>query len=225
LIRSLQPKSVRVRLTLWYVGTLAFILVLYSGGLYYFLRQNLFEEIDRKLHADLELANDAISGDGLSSTLDSLKSNGLQERWLVEVFSGEGRLLGSVPVEDRSLLGSIEPGCHDRLGFTGSVHTADGLHLRMRCGIVRAQGKELIVRVARPTERIQGELERFRLIIWLSLPLALALTTIGGYLLSRKLLKPIADMTTTAGRISVENLSQRLRVDNPDDELGKLLTR
>jgi heavy metal sensor kinase len=71
-------------------------------------------------------------------------------------------------------------------------------------------------------ERIQAELERFGLVILIGLPLALVLTTLGGFLLTRRLLKPISYMTETASRITAENLNERLPVENPGDELGRL---
>jgi len=62
--------------------------------------------------------------------------------------------------------------------------------------------------------------------IWRSLllgfPIALVLAGFGGYALARKALAPIDSMATQAKTISAERLSDRLSIENPEDELGKL---
>src|SRR5690606_25204519 len=57
---------------------------------------------------------------------------------------------------------------------------------------------------------------------YLAIPLALAAAAIGGSLLARKSLAPVVAMSDTADQIGSKDLSQRLHVDNPDDELGRL---
>jgi heavy metal sensor kinase len=53
-------------------------------------------------------------------------------------------------------------------------------------------------------------------------PIALGLAAIGGWFLARKSLSPVVAMADRARRIGVENLSERLPVANPRDELGRL---
>ncbi len=54
------------------------------------------------------------------------------------------------------------------------------------------------------------------------IPLTLVLAGFGGYLLARRSLSPVVTMSTQASRIGAENLHERLRVENPQDELGRL---
>jgi len=61
-----------------------------------------------------------------------------------------------------------------------------------------------------------------RLSIGLGIPLLLVLSTLGGYLLARKSLQPVAVMTDRAAQISASTLHERLPVANPEDELGRL---
>ena len=51
---------------------------------------------------------------------------------------------------------------------------------------------------------------------------ALALAILGGYLLLRRLLRVIGQVTTTAQDIAAGDLSRRLNFQGPDDELGRL---
>jgi len=54
------------------------------------------------------------------------------------------------------------------------------------------------------------------------IPISVALASVGGYFLARKSLAPVVSMSTQAGRIGAENLSERLPVQNAKDELGHL---
>lgn len=55
-----------------------------------------------------------------------------------------------------------------------------------------------------------------------AVPLALLLTSLGGYFLARKSLSPVADMASQARSIGAVSLRERLAVTNPRDELGEL---
>jgi len=56
----------------------------------------------------------------------------------------------------------------------------------------------------------------------LGLPLAVAAAGLGGYTLARRALKPIERMANHAQLITAERLEDRLPIDNPKDELGRL---
>jgi signal transduction histidine kinase len=55
-----------------------------------------------------------------------------------------------------------------------------------------------------------------------SAPILLLISSAGGYLMSRKALKPVDRITATARSISIRNLSERLPVSNTRDELQRL---
>jgi len=62
------------------------------------------------------------------------------------------------------------------------------------------------------------------LILLLGLPLAAAIAGFGGYTLARRALAPVDHMAEQARLITAERLKERLPVDNPKDELGRLAT-
>jgi heavy metal sensor kinase len=53
-------------------------------------------------------------------------------------------------------------------------------------------------------------------------PLLLLAATGGGYLLAGRALAPVASITDLAARVGAQDLSARLQLDLPDDELGRL---
>jgi two-component system OmpR family sensor kinase len=59
-------------------------------------------------------------------------------------------------------------------------------------------------------------------VLWLAVPLALAVTGFGGWFLARRSLAPVVAISDRAEHISLASLDQRLPVVNPRDELGRL---
>src|SRR5262249_34446616 len=55
-------------------------------------------------------------------------------------------------------------------------------------------------------------------------PIAVFVAGVGGYLLARRALAPVDRMAERARLINAERLNDRLPVNNPDDELGRLAT-
>ena len=62
------------------------------------------------------------------------------------------------------------------------------------------------------------------LILMLGLPLAVGVAGLGGYVLARRALAPIEQMTARAQTITAERLGDRLPVANPENEMGRLAT-
>ena len=69
---------------------------------------------------------------------------------------------------------------------------------------------------------MRRDLRGLSFILIVGLPLAVAIAAFGGYALARGALGPIERMTERARTISAERLGERLPVDNPDDEMGRL---
>jgi len=67
-----------------------------------------------------------------------------------------------------------------------------------------------------------AELHELLVAILIGLPIALAISALGGYSLARRALRPVEEISAQAQTISAERLGRRLPVENPHDELGHL---
>jgi heavy metal sensor kinase len=85
-----------------------------------------------------------------------------------------------------------------------------------------SQGKGFEIHAAVPTEPFDQALDRFRVIEKEALPLLVLIATLLGYWLSGRSLAPVNRIIRTAKEIGVENLSRRLDVPRPHDELRRL---
>lgn len=89
---------------------------------------------------------------------------------------------------------------------------------------VAEEGGQLayLVRVLSPLDLVEGPLRRLRLILFLALPVAMALSGAAGAWLAGRTLRPVDRLTQTARGISAENLRVRLPVPAAGDELSRL---
>ena len=83
-------------------------------------------------------------------------------------------------------------------------------------------GHPVIIQVARSDAPMRRELRELTLILVLGLPFGVAAAGLGGYALARGALAPVTRMAARAQSITAARLNDRLPVDHPHDELGRL---
>ena len=221
-----RPRNVRSRLTLWYVLVLAGLLALYAGVACLFLFLSLREDFDRNLLEDLETVEGMLAKEPSGGvSLHSSHPDAVEPRigHFIEVWSREGSLLyRSAALQDQSL-GSApdtDEGLHDPSPSTARL--PNGTRVRVASSVYHVEDRRVVVRVAYNQEALWRELGEFGEVLLLGFPIAVLLAGFGGYALARKALSPIDSMATQAKKISAERLGDRLSIENPEDELGKL---
>jgi len=221
-----RPHSVRVRLTLWYAGALAVVLLLYAGGVFAFLRHRLSAELDYHLHEDFEVAEQTLerTGDGgIHWRADDHhdEEDFSDESWLA-VWSTDGTLLYHHPPSEGGDAEAISPPPSPaRFGYY-SVVLSNGISVRVLDGSYTVASLPVFIRVGRSEARLQHELGRLLSVLALGFPLAIGIAGFGGYVLARRASAPVGWMADRANTITAEHLGERLPVVNPDDELGHL---
>jgi len=221
-------RSVRVRLTLWYTGTLAVLLSLYAGGVFVFLSHSLFTELDHRLHDDFELAEQMLerSDDGgirWRAGEHHHEEDSNDEGWL-EVWDPVGQLLyrrAAFEGAGENTFSSSLP--LERSGYA-SVLLSGNVPVRVLSGSYVIEGLPVTIRVARSEARLRHEIYELLVILGFGFPVAVGIAACGGYALARRALAPVGRMADQARTITMERLSERLPVVAPDDELGHLAT-
>ena len=97
----------------------------------------------------------------------------------------------------------------NRIGFSCRVSVLDGQPVYFALAAAPESGNLLV-------------LQRFWVGLLASVPVLLLVSSAGGYWLSRKALKPVDKIAAAARFISIRNLSERLPVAQPGDELQRL---
>src|SRR6185436_17269345 len=93
---------------------------------------------------------------------------------------------------------------------------------RLLTGVATIARRPVVIQVAVSEQPMKDYLRELLFFMLLGLPLAVAVAGLGGYTLARRALAPVDRMAERARSITAERLTDRLPVDNPDDELGRL---
>jgi heavy metal sensor kinase len=218
-------RSIRVRLTLWYVLLLAVILAVFSAGVYFALRENLYSNLDDSLGSKAQLMDGALQDNNGSLQLSTENAPGdPQGEQFTRVFDASGRLVfdnaprsAAIPV-DSAAAGAAIQGRATR-GATSSA--GDRLRV-LTTPIIRDGAIKGALQVGLSEGDVRDTLRTLLLIIAIAYPLTLAVASAGGVFLAGRALGPIDSMTRVAKQLSAEDLSQRLDMQMPDDEVGRL---
>lgn len=224
-----KHRSFKVRLTLWYAAVTAVVLAMFALGTYEIVEHRLAAEIDRQLRIDFDLVEAQLEKDPAG-----------QVRWLVrgahgddgfarlsawfEVWSEDGRLLlRHWLVPDSDIKTTLPPPLGSTLRFT-SIELEQGLHVRLMERPARVEATGVVMRMFRDESEMRRTLRQIVEVFLFTLPFAVVAASLGGYLLARRSLRPVAAMADQAQRITSESLSARLPNPNPADEFGQLAT-
>jgi heavy metal sensor kinase len=225
-------ETVRARLTLWYVSLLAAVLVAVIALIYILLARALYVRIDDSLHAVVQiaatsLANDLNEGQSVESAAASTAAELASRQYMLVIYDGAGQLLADEGREDDIVipLSSVQslPGGEVSLITIVETDDLDDRHrLALHRVVLPPSRTEYVIVVGSSLEPTDEELESLRGILSYVVPLALVVAGIGGWFLARRSLSPVVAMAGRARQIGIENLSERLPVVNPKDELGRL---
>jgi two-component system OmpR family sensor kinase len=225
--------SVRVRLTFWYLGLLALVLIAFSTGIYFLLSQTLHNRLDASLRNEvraLATVYERQLGEGKAENESAVvaQEERLFPRQATAIYSSDGQVVAEKPTRSgkhaRLPALSVLP-AEDTYFYTMQEEEdggRDGRRIAAKRILNTANGKSYIYAVSQPLDRVVEELASMRSILFVAVPLALAMAGIGGWLLARRSLAPVVAMSERARRISAENLEERLPLGNGRDELGKL---
>jgi heavy metal sensor kinase len=211
----LKAGSVRLRLSLWYVAVLTAIIFVFALGIYFFVRASLLRHIDNHLDRDFDtVVRMARQG---PEELKALTRHG--NVFLFRVAEGS-----AVRVETegwaRAGLGLGLAGL--RSASSSSVRAPDGQPYRVKALTITSAGAPLLIAVAHEEQTFGQSMHSLTMILLLGIPAALILAVGGGYFLAGRALSPIGAMAAKAREITAERLSERLPVENPHDEFGRL---
>ena len=220
-----RPLSLRVSLTLYHVLAMLVILGIYAVVVYTFVSRSVTASLDQRLRGDFQLATAMVDEepDGQITWYDPQENGGSEDSPWLEVWSPAGQRLYANGVAMRTPLAAsrelaLQPGDRLQSLSTGS----ETFRVMSQHGLISKQ--PVVIQVGRSEAPMFEELHQLVLILVLGLPLAIAIAGFGGYSLARLALAPVNRMAERARLITAERLSDRLPVDHPEDELGRLAT-
>ena len=229
--------SVRVRLTIWYTVVMTCVLLVLAIATYLIVLNNAIRRTDSAIveQADSFLKTvdaEANGQTGVEVLLESVTVAISEHRFrdtLFIVLDQSGNIVASSqeperPEEHSAALESLHGSLHSLTGGKYPFDTTrSGRRAYRRYFRPFSAAQKLCTLVVLQSLHPQQEfLETLIGTFALVIPLAILLASSGGYFLARRSLAPVTAMGAQAGRISADNLHERLTIENAKDELGAL---
>jgi heavy metal sensor kinase len=224
-----RPLSIRARLTLWYTGVVAAILLLVGVAAYSLLRWHLYNDLDASLFTVADVLRDAPPVDPaapLPPDLEPLVRGFLGSEFsdaLMQLLDPEGRL------RSRALRPALPLSPEARVNALRGAPTLETVELTtgerarlLTMPVVRGGRIVDMVQVAMPLRRTHQTLVRYVETLLVLLPLGAVLSAIGGWFLARRALRPVDRMSHSALEISAQDLGRRLELRGTHDEIDRL---
>jgi heavy metal sensor kinase len=212
-------------LTLWYVLLLAITLAAFSAGVYVALRQTLNRNLDDSLEGRAEIIAGLVTEDGQLGDGDvEIPGDPVDGEEFARIYDSSGdvafdNISPRFPVpEDPDAVRAALSGRTTRRGVDAGFGK-----LRVLTAPIRADSGIIgVTEVGLSEDDVREPLSVLLVIIAVGYPLALVIASGGGVFLAGRALSPIDALTRTARKISAADLSQRLDMRLPDDEVGRL---
>lgn len=232
MIRWWRRRTLRFRLAAWYAAGGVMLLAVFCVVIYGFVSRRMAQPLDRQLRADFASVRQRLSLDAEGRMLWDGREPKPGEAWTwsdpwFEVWDEQGRLLQRQWPLDEARLEQTPYAPAPDWETLSVFNIAADLRLRVLSAPWSPQGDgagspRWMLRVMRVHKPAAEALSALSLILAVSLPVVVALLVLGGYLLTRHWLRPLDNMVAEAERIGADDLTRRLPVTNPHDELGRL---
>jgi heavy metal sensor kinase len=232
----MNTRSLSFRLVTWYGGLLTLVFVLIGAltviVLREYLESNVLDTQARRARqiADTLVAAASRSGDAnIAREVEELYAPEANERF-IRITRGDGHVVyASGPPHD----GSFDPGSvpapslpHSNLAqpgpFLRKESLSTGSMMIAAQTYVGANSSRYVVEVGVSSARTEGTVRQVLLMLAIGLPIAVCVAVTGGFILVRRALKPVDNLSQKAAAITQHSLSERLPVVRSGDELERL---
>lgn len=224
----MSARSIRVRLTVWYLAVIVPATVVLAGGSWWLAQRNVNDALDRTLAERIDGTRYFLT----SMTHEGLRPGHMREEFgeyaelsrgeaLLDVSDANGDVLSRPTIAGWStLLDATVPGPEGTFAPTDGTIGIDPV--RVSSATVRAGGANYRVTVALPTRASHDALRHFGWILTGLVPAVLFVAGLGGYWIAGRALAPVDRMTRIVQETTLRNLDRRLDVPPAQDELRRL---
>ena len=215
--------SLRLRITAWYAGLLATVLLIFGAFLYWSLARFLSHSLDRTLSDNAHniarqfVSRAQVRGDGFIAHEVNETYAPKMSGWFIRIVRPDNTVLYQSAQTQWNSSAVPLPKLFS-LGDHYSSFTVKGDRLALYA--MHYQG--YLIQVGRSSAHEQDSLDNLLLTLALLTPLTLLIAAFGGYLLMGLPLKPVTALTNQAERVGVQHMGERLPVIHTGDELERL---
>jgi signal transduction histidine kinase len=208
--------TLKFKITIWYALFLLVLLSIFSVFLYFAISELLYNSTEDLLKADTNQVMSILQVEGNVIVLEQPYKIITTNTYFV-VFDSKGNANIDSEILPQLVNLPIEAGQVRYIKI-------DDIHWAVYDEPMQIDGEVLgWVRVSRSMESLVNTLNNLKLIMFIAIPLYIVFASLGGLFLADRALRPIDDITKTAGAISKGDIKQRLKTPRTKDEVGRLV--
>jgi heavy metal sensor kinase len=222
---------IKWKLTVWYGGILALILVIFSSGVYIYFRNSLQKNIDTKIKSIGEVLASSITdvhNQSVFGNFDRYLENVLGRKpkgKFIQIIDASGKIgpkmndieTDTIPVSFKTI---------ERVKRGETVYeTMENTNPRLRMltmPIFENKQVTSIIQVGTSLADFDETMKKLLIIMIISILTSISVTIVAGYFMAKKTLKPVDQIRRAAIKISSSNLDERIDIKGRKDELGRL---
>jgi len=219
--------SIRFRIAAWYFSTAAPIVVGLAIGSWFAMRASIYYSLDEELFRETTLVSRFVDahGDTAIAELQQEASSSLAVPTageLFQIYDENRNLLFETPAlaQHHIPLKSGATSNNRPMIFWDSAPS--GNRVRVGTRPMRSNGRNFMIQAAEPLRELDQSLAIFAEALCVAVPVLLLMLTWAGFWLSGRAMSPVERIINEARAIGPENLTARLSVPGPQDELRTL---
>lgn len=218
--------SIGMRLTLWYLAIFALGQILFGAGMWFILRNNLYDIVDDGVENQADDVKSLLQAQGKDAPIEKLRQ-AVDEEYAIGHAGDYIQILdekGDVIYRSSFLAGHqsalLPPDQVKRP--VSRTRRIDHRPFRFLFERLNIDGRVFIIEMGAPADDALDTLHEFRSYLFWFAPLLLLIAAAVGYWMSRKALSPVDELVRTARDVSGTNLKSRLQTLETGDELQRL---
>ncbi|MBI5234129.1 MAG: HAMP domain-containing protein [Deltaproteobacteria bacterium] len=226
--------SIRLRLTLWYTTLLAATLVVFATMFYYSLFKIFTDQTDREIntvastliHSVIEPSGKLLLPKNFDIILERFFGIHVGGHY-IQVLTSEGRVAAKSSTLENLILPLSDKAWDSALKGQPVFEITDmvgryPVRMVTKPVIMKKIGLIAVVQVGSSMKGMEEIFHYVAYIFIVGIALSVIVASAVGSFLARKALKPVDEITKMARRIGAENLNERLVINVPHDEIGRL---
>lgn len=225
-------RSIHFKLTIWYVGLLTSLLILFSISVYIGLERYMKWTLKESLIKQAEQIGQTliinVKQSGEAYVVDEINEHFAPEinSRFISVLRADGSMLYICGLpKDKSFDPGKTPTLTNKIiqaNFREDYSsTKEGLVI-YALPFTSRDGSQFLIQTGASYQQINLVLHGLLITLFLGFPVAITIAIAGGYFLTRQALRQVDKITQSAEQITSRNLSERLPVTNSGDELERL---
>ena len=218
--------SIGVRLMLWYLAIFALGELAFGAGMWFILRQNLYDLVDDGIESQADDLKSFLEAQKKDATFAKLQEE-VNESYSIEhtgdylaLYAENGELMYESSIL-RAHPSVLMPPDQVKRPLNRS-RRIDDKPFRFFFQKLSVNGHVFTVEMGAPADDAVETLHLFRSYLLMFAPLLLIVAAGVGYWMSRRALSPVDELVRTAREVSGANLSSRLQKLETGDELQRL---